>query len=83
MLFFSTTDWLCAFYLDFKKKKEEMHIRLYLQVFSGALRLFMQSYREPKQAAAGFALFDHRKALIYIKSTARQRPVIHGQHGAE
>ncbi len=54
-----------------------------LQVLSGALRLLMQSNWESKEAPFGFPLFDHRKPLIYIKSTAGLRPVVHSQNSAE
>lgn len=49
-----------------------------LQVLFGVASLLMQSYRESKKAPFGFALLDHRKAFIYVKST-RLRPVENNQ----
>ena len=43
----------------------------------------MQRHGETKEAPVGFAIFDHGKPHIDVKSTACSRPVVHGQGSAE
>lgn len=43
----------------------------------------MQRHGESEEAAFGWALFEDWEALVDVKSSARRRPVVHGQERAE